>query len=82
MAKSDEVQFRYKLYNDIKFPYLQSLVSRHFTIFWNEEVGFIGVLHLKWFNEDNNIVYDNPKNGSYSKEYEAYCIIQLKWDIK
>ena len=57
-----EVQFRYKLYNDVKFPYLQSLGCRDILQpFGNEEVGFIGVLHLKWFNEDNNIVYDNPK---------------------
>ena len=57
-----EVQFRYKLYNDIKFPYLQSLGCRDILqSFGNEEVGFIGVLHLKWLNEDNNIIYDNPK---------------------
>mgnify|MGYP006265749675 CR=1 FL=1 len=42
-----EVQFRYKLYNDIKFPYLQSLGCQDILqSFGNEEVGFIGVLLL------------------------------------
>ena len=57
-----EIQFRHKLYCDIKFPYLQSLGIKDIVQgFGNEEIGFIGVLHLRWVNEDNNIVYDNPK---------------------
>tara|TARA_B100000519_G_scaffold117598_1_gene101498 strand:+ start:1240 stop:1647 length:408 start_codon:yes stop_codon:yes gene_type:complete len=57
-----EIQFRHKLYCDIKFPYLQSFGIKDIVQgFGNEEIGFIGVLHLRWVNEDNNIVYDNPK---------------------
>tara|TARA_B100000902_G_scaffold311901_1_gene301868 strand:- start:287 stop:694 length:408 start_codon:yes stop_codon:yes gene_type:complete len=57
-----EIQFRHKLYCDIKFPYLQSLGIKDIVQgFGNEEIGFIGVLHLRWVNEDNNIVYDNSK---------------------
>ena len=57
-----EIQFRHKLYCDIKFPYLQSLGIKDIVQgFGNEEIGFIGVLHLRWVNEDNNIVYDNQK---------------------
>ena len=57
-----EIQFRHKLYCDIKFLYLQSLGIKDIVQgFGNEEIGFIGVLHLRWVNEDNNIVYDNPK---------------------
>ena len=57
-----EIQFRHKRYCDIKFPYLQSLGIKDIVQgFGNEEIGFIGVLHLRWVNEDNNIVYDNPK---------------------
>ena len=57
-----EIQFRHKLYCDIKFPYLKSLVIKDIVQgFGNEEICFIGVLHLRWVNEDNNIVYDNPK---------------------
>ena len=59
-----ETQFRYKFYQDIQFPYLQSLGIDHVLQgFGNEEHGFIGMLHLWWVNEDNGIVYDNPKKG-------------------
>ncbi len=57
-----EVQFRYKLYNDIQFPYLQSLgIKNILQAFGNEDVGFLGILHLWWVNEDNNIVYEKPR---------------------
>ena len=59
-----EVQFRYKFYNDVQFPYLQSLGIRNVLQgFGNEDVGFIGILHLWWVNEDNGIVYDNPRKS-------------------
>ena len=59
-----ETQFRYKCYQDVQFPYLQSLGIDHvFQGFGNEEHGFIGMLHLWWVNEDSGIVYDNPKKG-------------------
>ena len=62
LQQAMEIQFRHKLYCDIKFPYLQSLGIKDIVQgFGNEEIGFIGVLHLGWVNEDNNIVYDNPK---------------------
>ena len=64
-----EVQFRYRLYNDTQFPYLQSLGIRNILQgFGNEDVGFIGILHLWWVNEDNGIVYDNPRK----------CPVQIK----
>tara|TARA_Y100001951_G_C11237189_1_gene238191 strand:+ start:238 stop:747 length:510 start_codon:yes stop_codon:yes gene_type:complete len=57
-----ETQFRYKFYQDIQFPYLQSLgIKNVLQGFGNEEVGFIGILHLWWVNEDNNIVYEKPR---------------------
>jgi len=57
-----EMQFRYKFYQDVTFPYLQSMgIKDVFQGFGNEEEGFIGMLHLWWVNEDSNIHYDNPK---------------------
>ena len=57
-----EMQFRYKFYQDVTFPYLQSMGIRDvFQGFGNEEEGFIGMLHLWWINEDSNIHYDNPR---------------------
>ena len=62
LQQAMEIQFRHKLYCDIKFPYLQSFGIKDIVQgFGNEEIGFIGVLHLRWVNEDNNIVYDKPK---------------------
>jgi len=59
-----ETQFRYKFYQDVQFPYLQSLGIDHvFQGFGNEEHGFIGMIHLWWVNEDNRITYDHPKKG-------------------
>ena len=59
-----ETQFRYKFYQDVQFPYLQSLGVDHvFQGFGNEEHGFIGMLHLWWVNEDSGIAYDHPKKG-------------------
>ena len=49
-----EIQFRHNLYKDIKFPFLQSIGIKHLLQgFQNEEVGFGGVLHMWWVNEDN-----------------------------
>ena len=57
-----EIQFRHRFYNDQQFPFLQSLgIKNVLQAFGNEEIGFIGVLHLWWVNEDNGIVYDNPR---------------------
>ena len=59
-----ETQFRYKFYQDIQFPYLQSLGIDHVLQgFGNNDVGFVGMLHLWWVNEDNGIVYENPRKG-------------------
>ena len=59
-----ETQFRYKFYQDVQFPYLQSLGIDHvFQGFGNEEHGFIGMIHLWWVNEDSGISYDHPKKG-------------------
>ena len=59
-----ETQFRYKFYQDVQFPYLQSLGIDHvFQGFGNEEHGFIGMIHLWWVNEDSGIAYDHPKKG-------------------
>ena len=59
-----ETQFRYQFYQNVQFPYLQSLGVDHvFQGFGNEEHGFIGMIHLWWVNEDSGITYDNPKKG-------------------
>ena len=59
-----ETQYRYKFYNSPEFPFLPSMGIRHvFQGFEvkEEELGYIGMLHLWWTNEDNGIEYDNPR---------------------
>jgi hypothetical protein len=59
-----ETQYRYRFYNSPEFPFLPSMGIRHvFQGFEakEEELGYIGMLHLWWTNEDNRIEYDNPR---------------------
>ena len=59
-----ETQFRYKFYKSPEFPFLPSMGITHvFQGFEakEEELGFIGMLHLWWTMEDNGIKYDNPR---------------------
>jgi len=58
IRKGLEQQFRYKLYQDPKFPFLQSMGIRHlFQSFDAKEDGYIGTLHLWWTNEDGEPSY-------------------------
>ena len=60
-----ETQFRYKFYKSPEFPFLPSMGIRHIFQGFEakeEELGFIGMLHLWWTNEDDGIEYDNPKD--------------------
>jgi hypothetical protein len=62
MRTALEMQFRYKFYQDITFPYLQSIGIRDvFQGFGNNETGFIGMLHLWWVPEESNVHFDSPK---------------------
>ena len=57
-----ETQFRYKFYKSSEFPFLPSIGIRHiFQGFEQDVLGYIGMLHLWWTNEDDGIKYDNPK---------------------
>ena len=58
IRKGLEQQFRFKLYQDPKFPFLQSMGLRHlFQSFDAQEDGYIGTLHLWWTNEDGKPSY-------------------------
>lgn len=48
-----ETQFRYKLYKDFKFKYMQSVgIKDIMQAFQHPELGFIGVLHLFWCTDE------------------------------
>ena len=59
-----EQQFRYSFYRDPKFPFLQSIgIKDVFQAFGSDddEIGYIGTLHLHWTSEDSQIEYPNAK---------------------
>ena len=59
-----ETQYRYKFYNSPEFPFLPSMGIRHIFQGFEvkeEELGYVGMLHLWWTNEDDGIEYDNPR---------------------
>ena len=58
LRKGLEQQFRFKLYQDPKFPFLASMGLKHlFQSFDAKEHGYIGTLHLSWTNEDGEPSY-------------------------
>ena len=58
IRKGLEQQFRFKLYQDPKFPFLASMGIKHlFQSFDAKEHGYIGTLHLSWTNEDGEPSY-------------------------
>ena len=58
IRKGLEQQFRFKLYQDPKFPFLASMGIKHlFQSFDAKEDGYIGTLHLSWTNEDGEPSY-------------------------
>ena len=93
-----ETQFRYKFYKSPEFPFLPSMGITHvFQGFEakEEELGFIGMLHLWWTIEDSGIEYDNPRyfvKGTWHGEWfdrPEECIIKAMqiqkentfWDV-
>ena len=52
-------QFRYKLYRDPTFPFLHSMGIRHIIQGFEakQELGFVGVLHLWYENESDELSY-------------------------
>ena len=58
IRKGLEQQFRYKLYQDPKFPFLPSMGLKHlFQSFDAQKDGYIGTLHLWWSNESGEPSY-------------------------
>ncbi len=70
LRQAMEVQFRHQLYKKPEFTFLPSLGIRDiFQGFGNDEVGFIGFLHLKYFRKKEGeqewvaIWYDTHEEG-------------------
>ena len=66
LRQAMEVQFRHQLYSKPEFTFLPSLGIRDiFQGFGNEEIGYIGFLHLKYLkhNRWGAIWYDTHEEG-------------------
>jgi hypothetical protein len=70
LRQAMEVQFRHQLYSKPEFTFLPSLGIRDiFQAFGNDEVGFIGFLHLKYLRKKEGeqewvaIWYDTHEEG-------------------
>ena len=70
LRQAMEVQFRHQLYKKPEFTFLPSLGVRDiFQGFGNDELGFIGFLHLKWIRKEwRSIWYDTPEEGTEAQK--------------
>ena len=72
-----ETQFRHKLYLDPAFKYFHSMGFHDILQgFGTKEIGFIGVLHLKWKNDTTWIAEWHDDATYLVDEWER---IQKKW---
>ena len=83
LRKGLEQQFRFKLYQDPKFPFLQSMGIRHlFQSFDAQEDGYIGTLHLWWSNESGEPSYHTKDKHFISGGWYAEWIDDATEAIK
>ena len=75
IRKGVEQQFRYKLYQDPKFPFLTAMGTDHiFLGFQCEEFGYIGTLHLWYTNESGELSHQTKEKQFLSGHWKAEWI--------
>ena len=75
IRKGVEQQFRYKLYQDPKFPFLPAMGTNHiFQGFQCEEFGYIGTLPLWYTNESGALSYQTKEKQFLSGHWKAEWI--------
>ena len=75
IRKGVEQQFRYKLYQDPKFPFLPAMGTNHiFQGFQCEEFVYIGTLHLWYTNESGELSYQTKEKQFLSGHWKAEWI--------
>ena len=83
LRKGLEQQFRFKLYQDPKFPFLPAMGLKHlFQSFEAEETGYIGTLHLWWTNKDGELSYQTKDKHFVSGIWHAEWIDDATEAIK
>ena len=75
IRKGVEQQFRYKLYQDPKFPFLQTMgIKDIFQGFQCEEFGYVGTLHLWYTNESGELSYQTKEKQFLSGYWKSEWI--------
>jgi len=87
IRKGLEQQFRLKLYQDPKFPFLHSMGITHlFQSFDAKEDGYIGTLHLEWTNEDGEPSYHTKDkhfvSGFWKSEWIDNALEAIKFAVE
>ena len=75
IRKGVEQQFRYKLYQDPKFPFLPAMGTKDiFQGFQCEEFGYVGTLHLWYTNESGELSYQTKEKQFLSGYWKSEWI--------
>ena len=75
IRKGVEQQFRNKLYQDPKFPFLQTMgIKDIFQGFQCEEFGYVGTLHLWYTNESGELSYQTKEKQFLSGYWKSEWI--------
>ena len=87
IRKGLEQQFRFKLYQDPKFPFLPSMGLKHlFQSFDAQEDGYIGTLHLWWSNESGEPSYHTKDkhfiSGGWYAEWIDDALEAIKFAVE
>ena len=75
VRKGLEQQYRYKFYQDPKYPFLPALGIKHiFQGFDAQEDGYVGTLHLWYTNESGELSYHTKDKEFVSGHWKAEWI--------
>ena len=75
VRKGLEQQYRYKFYQDPKYPFLPAMGIKHiFQGFDAQEDGYVGTLHLWYTNESGELSYHTKDKEFVSGHWKAEWI--------
>ena len=79
VRKGLEQQYRYKFYQDPKYPFLPAMGIKHiFQGFDAQEDGYVGTLHLWYTNESGELSYHTKDKEFVSGHWKAEWIDDAK----
>ena len=78
LRQSMEIQYRHQFYNSPEFPFLQSIGVDHIIQGFEaeDEVGFIGVLHLWWVPDPTGTVLGIWESEWFDTPHEGVALAQ------